>query len=219
VPAPSPSWVTVDLVVLAIRDDDLCALTVPGEAGGWALPGAYVTDDEDLLATARRSLRGVAEGDASHIEQLASYGAPHRDPRQRTVSVAYLVLLRPDAHCDEGARLRPVSELLGGLGACDHAAILADGVERVSAKFEYTPLATALCPPEFTVGELRRVYEVVWGMPLDPRNFHRKVTGAHAFLLPTGRTTTRQGGRPAQLYRAGSVQLLNPPMLRHQSGR
>ena len=74
--------------------------------------------------------------------------------------------------------------------------------------------ATAFCPAEFTVGELRRVYESVWGVALDPRNFHRKVTGTPGFLVPSGGTTTRQGGRPAQLFRAGGATDLNPPMLR-----
>jgi 8-oxo-dGTP diphosphatase len=64
------------------------------------------------------------------------------------------------------------------------------------------------------VAELRRVYEVVWGRALDPRNFHRKVTGAPGFLEPTGATTTRDGGRPAQLYRRGPAPLLHPPLLR-----
>ncbi|EOD59700.1 NUDIX hydrolase [Amycolatopsis vancoresmycina DSM 44592] len=98
--------------------------------------------------------------------------------------------------------------------AFDHDRILADGLERARAKLEYSPLATAFCPPEFTVAELRRVYEVVWDTRLDPRNFHRKVTGADGLLEPTGRTTTRDGGRPAQLYRRGEADLLYPPMLR-----
>jgi 8-oxo-dGTP diphosphatase len=98
--------------------------------------------------------------------------------------------------------------------AFDHAKILADGVERARAKLEYSPLAAAFCPAEFTVGELRRVYEAVWGVALDPRNFHRKVTGTPGFLIPIGDTTARQGGRPAQLFRLGDVTLLNPPMLR-----
>ncbi len=79
---------------------------------------------------------------------------------------------------------------------------------------EYSPLAAAFCSEEFTVAELRHVYEVVWGTALDPRNFHRKVTGASGFLVETGETTTRQGGRPAQLYRRGPATLLMPPMLR-----
>jgi 8-oxo-dGTP diphosphatase len=98
--------------------------------------------------------------------------------------------------------------------AFDHVGILADGVERARAKLEYSPLAAAFCPAEFTVGELRRVYEAVWGVTLDARNFHRKVTGTAGFLLPVGRATVRQGGRPAQLFQLGPATLLNPPMLR-----
>ena len=55
------------------------------------------------------------------------------------------------------------------------------------------------------------------GGPLDPRNFHRKVTGTPDFLVPTGGTTNRHGGRPAQLFRRGSAALLNPPMLRPEA--
>jgi 8-oxo-dGTP diphosphatase len=142
----------------------------------------------------------------------------------RVVSVAHLVLApglpSPTAGGDaHSARWAPVADLLEPAEgasplAFDHHQILADGVERARSKIEYSSLATAFCPPEFTVGELRRVYEAVWGVTLDPRNFHRKVTGTPGFLVPAGGTTTRQGGRPAQLFRAGGATLLNPPMLR-----
>ncbi len=97
--------------------------------------------------------------------------------------------------------------------AFDHHRILSDGLERARAKLEYTPLAAAFCAVEFTVAELRRVYETVWGVGLDPRNFHRKVTSTDGFLSPTGTVTTRDGGRPAALHRRGSVEVLYPPML------
>ncbi|MFG2868775.1 NUDIX domain-containing protein [Streptomyces sp. NPDC048338] len=243
-----PFAVTVDLVVLTVRGPALCALVVRrGEApfkGRWALPGGFVRDDEDLSAAAARELveeTGLcvhdpaapqpAPGNGAHLEQLATYGDPGRDPRMRVVSVAHLALSPDlpapraggDAH---SARWAPVEELLGREEsgapegeqpeplAFDHTRILSDGVERARSKIEYSSLATAFCPTEFTVGELRRVYEAVWGVALDPRNFHRKVTGTPGFLVPAGGTTTRQGGRPAQLFRAGGATLLNPPMLR-----
>ncbi|MEU6756601.1 NUDIX domain-containing protein [Streptomyces sp. NPDC046685] len=236
-----PFAVTVDLVALTVRRHALCALVVRrGEQpfqGRWALPGGFVRGDEDLAAAAARELAEetglcahdpALPGDAgtgAHLEQLATYGDPKRDPRMRVVSVAHLVLApdlpAPRAGGDaNSARWAPVDELLaaadeGAAGlAFDHAQILADGVERARSKIEYSSLATAFCPPEFTVGELRRVYEAVWGVALDPRNFHRKVTGTPGFLVPAGGTTTRQGGRPAQLFRAGGATLLNPPMLR-----
>src|SRR5512132_3870530 len=59
-------------------------------------------------------------------------------------------------------------------------------------------LGAAFCREEFTIAELRRVYEVIWGAPLDPRNFHRKVTGTPGFVIPTQHRTTRDGGRPAR---------------------
>src|SRR5258708_4672478 len=149
------------------------------------------------------------------------------------LSVAYLALgpdlPSPRAGGDAvGAAWTPVASILPELFpgpaphsgsaaaplAFGHAKILADGVERARAKLEYSPLAAAFCPAEFTVGELRRVYEAVWGVALDPRNFHRKVTGTDGFLVSVGDTTARQGGRPAQLFRLGDVTLLNPPMLR-----
>ncbi|MDK1475957.1 NUDIX hydrolase [Streptomyces sp. 549] len=240
-----PFAVTVDLVVLTVRRHELCALAVrrgePPFQGRWALPGGFVLPDEDLASAAARELAEetglrVHETDGhqvgAHLEQLATYGEPDRDPRMRVVSVAHLVLApdlpAPTSGGDaQTARWAAVSTLLPGPSgvrpaesghtsalAFDHERILTDGVERARSKIEYSSLATAFCPPEFTVGELRRVYEAVWDVALDPRNFHRKVTGTPGFLVPTGGTTTRQGGRPAQLFRAGGATLLNPPMLR-----
>ena len=228
-PADFPPFaVTADLVVLTVRDDALCALVVRrGEepyAGRWALPGGFVREREDLRDAAVRELAeetGLTPG-AVHLEQLATYGAPDRDPRMRVVTVAHLALApdlpTPAAGGDAaGAEWCPVEELLAGGGAelaFDHAAILRDGVERARSKLEYTPLGAAFCRPEFTVAELRRVYEIVWGVTLDPRNFHRKVTRTEGFLEPTGATTSRDGGRPAQLFRRGGVEVLYPPLLR-----
>ncbi|MDH6576563.1 NUDIX domain-containing protein [Kitasatospora sp. MAP5-34] len=252
-----PFAVTVDLVVLTVREHALCALLVrrgePPFQGYWALPGGFVRPDEGLAEAASRELseetglrahpmpgQGAAGGPVdgvhlvgahtagAHLEQLATYGHPQRDPRMRVVSVAHLALApdlptpRPGGDASS-ARWAPAGELIGQSPAdgvplaFDHGKILADGVERARSKIEYSSLATAFCPPEFTVGELRQVYEAVWGVALDPRNFHRKVTGTPGFLVPTGGTTTRQGGRPAQLFKPGGATVLNPPMLRPES--
>lgn len=216
-------FVTVDLVILTIREGRLCALLVRRGiepfAGAWALPGGYVLPAEGLHEAAVRELGEETGIAAAHLEQLATYGAPDRDPRGRTVTVAWLALApalgEPAAGSDAAeARWCPVGDIGPGMLAFDHAGILADGVERARAKLEYTSLATAFCPGEFTVAQLRAVYEAVWGQEIDPRNFHRKVTRTEGFLVPTGRTSTADGGRPAQLFRRGALTHLYPPIVR-----
>lgn len=221
-----PIAVTVDLVVLTVREERFQVLTVRrGEEpflGRWALPGGFLRPDEDLQTAAARELQEETAllAEQVHLEQLATYGTPDRDPRMRTVTVAYVALApdlpTPTAGTDAAdARWQPVDDLLhtGGL-AFDHERILRDGVERARAKLEYTALAAAFCPPRFTISELRRVYEAVWGTELDPRNFHRKVTKTEGFVQETADTTTRDRGRPARLYRAGQATTLYPPLLR-----
>jgi len=210
--------VSVDLVILTVRGSDLCMLGWRRDhephCGQWGLPGGFIRLDEDLPATAERVLaeRAGLPDAPVHLEQLQTYGYPDRDQRQRVVSVAYLGLA-PDLPAPEQPRMswQPVAGLAAM--AFDHLRILQDGLERARAKLEYTPLGAAFCRDEFTVAELRRVYEIVWGTALDPRNFHRKVTGADGFLVEAG-SLSSSGGRPAQLYRRGDAELLHPPMLR-----
>lgn len=210
--------VSVDLVILTVRASQLATLVWRRDAepyaGLQALPGGFIRLDEDLPAAAARVLaeRAGLPGAQVHLEQLRTYGYPDRDPTRRAVSVAYLGLA-PDLPAPDQPQMswQPVASL--SAMAFDHEKILKDGRERARSKLEYTSLAAAFCRDEFTVGELRRVYEIVWGTRLDPRNFHRKVTGAQDFLVETGKMTT-SGGRPAMLYRRGGAELLHPPMLR-----
>jgi len=60
---------------------------------------------------------------------------------------------------------------------------------------------------------MRKVYELVWGMPLDPRNFSRKVAHTEGFVQPTSAKRVPETGRPATLYRRGPAQVLHPPLL------
>jgi 8-oxo-dGTP diphosphatase len=230
--------VTVDVVLLTVRAGRLAVLLVERKhhpsRGQWALPGGFVEPEEELDAAARRELQeetGVllASGEGAmelgHLEQLRSYGSPHRDPRMRVVSVAYVGFTAPGdvvAGSDAAdARFWAVDDLaIEGIGsadgaplAFDHSHVIADGVERARSKLEYTTLATAFLDEPFTLGELRRVYEAVWGETLHEGNFRRKVLSTPGFVEPTGRTV-RTDGRPAALYRRGGALRLHPPILR-----
>jgi len=225
----APVRITVDLVVLTIRDDRLTVLLVERAnepyRGCAALPGGFLRDDETLDDAARRELaeETALDSDRLHLEQVRAYSAPDRDPRGRVVTVSYLAIAPslpvPVAGSDaRAARWAPVDAAAPGL-AFDHDEILADALEQARSKLEDTTLATAFCADSFTVGELRRVYEVVWGTPLDPRNFNRKVTGTDGFIVPTGRTRSYDTGRPAALYRRGPATALHPPILREKAHR
>jgi len=218
----------VDLAILTVRENRLQVLVIERDnepyRGQAALPGGFLRANEDLGETAERELAEETglDGRSLHLEQLATYGAPDRDPRGRVVSVAYLTIAPdlpiPVAGSDaRAATWMPVDAVCGKL-AFDHGRILGDAVERARNRLEYTTLATAFCPPVFTISDLRHVYEVVWGMPLDPRNFNRKVATTKGFVLPTGTKRAPETGRPAALYRRGSARTLNPPLLRNGIG-
>jgi 8-oxo-dGTP diphosphatase len=228
-----PFAVTVDLAVFTLRAERLHVLLVERGhepyAGAWALPGGFVLPRESAERAARRELAeetGLSEDTVSglHLEQLRTYSEPDRDPRMRVVSVAYTALVpdppEPRVGGDAArARWMPYgSRETGAYGflAFDHDRILADAHERVGAKLEYTCLATAFCPPEFTLGELRQVYETVWGVELDRPNFRRKVLATPGFVRPVEGPPRLTGGRgkPAALYRAGEATALHPPLLR-----
>ncbi len=217
--------VSADTVLLAAPDAELLTfvrrrLSAP-YPGRWELPGCSMQPGEDLLTAARRGLREALGSDRSlaHLEQIAAFGSPRRDPRGPVLSVAFLGLARPEAveaSDGGGGRWVPVAELLArprGV-AFDHAAIVREGIARLGAAMQSSTLGAGLCQRDFTVGELRRVYETVWGAELDARNFHRKLTGTPGLLAATRKVTTRHGGRPARLYRTGSVTRLDPPITR-----
>lgn len=223
-----PFAVTADIVLLTV-DDALSVLLVERGAdpfaGSLALPGGFVLPDESVADAARRELleeTGVAEADLDgvHLEQLATFGEPKRDPRMRVVSTAYLALspVKPEPKPGTDAAAAhwvTVDDALAGPLAFDHADILTAGIERARSKLEYTTLATNLAGPEFTLGELQHVYEATWGCTLERANFRRKVLATQGFVAKTRRRRVGEaGGAPAAVYRPGSGQLLVPPMMR-----
>jgi 8-oxo-dGTP diphosphatase len=215
--------VTVDLAILTVRDERLQVLLVERGnepyQGRLALPGGFLRVDEDVADAAERELKEETglDGSSLPLEQLPVFGAPGRDPRGRVVTVPYLAIAPdlpvPVAGSDAtGARWEPVDA--AGPLAFDHDDILGVAVERARGMLEHTTIATAFCGAEFTIGDLRHVYEVVWQRRLDPRNFNRKVGQTEGFVEPTGGKRVQDTGRPAALYRRGPATTLYPPMLR-----
>ncbi|MFI0775397.1 NUDIX domain-containing protein [Streptomyces sp. NPDC021212] len=226
--SPPSVLLTVDLVILTLREGRLCVLLVErGEEpflGMLALPGGFLNHaGEAILDAAHRELGEETALDAGrlHLEQLAIYGDVGRDPRGRVVSVAHLAIApglpEPVAATDAAdASWVPADAVLSGQVrlAFDHSRIVADGVERARTKLEFSALATAFCGELFTITELQQVYEAVWGTELDTRNFYRKVQAVKGFIVPAGSGSRTTGGRPARLFRAGPRTVLSPPLIR-----
>lgn len=219
--------VAVDVAMLTIRAGRLLLLLVepdaPDLAGQWALPGRRVRDEETLDDTAHRALHELAGINApdAHLEQLRTYGDPARHASGRVVSVAYLALTptRDDPVDHDRVRFWAVDDLGTSQGprlAYDHDRMIPDAIERARSKLEYTALATAFVEEPFTLGELRAVYEAVWGVRLDAGNFRRKVVSTRGFVVEAGGLAPPgpEGGRPARRYRRGRAQRLHPAMLR-----
>ena len=217
--------VAVDLVVLTLRDGALSVLLIQREdephRGAWALPGGFIEHGEELEGAAYRVLSDEASlgSGAVHLEQVRTFGTPGRDPRGHVVSVAFMALgadlpdpLRGEDVAD--ARWWSLADLDGITLAFDHATVLEAAIERARSKLEYTTLAVTFLPDEFTISQLRGVYESVWGCSLDAGNFHRKATRSEGFLVDLERHAAPTGGRPARLYRTGPGTSLVPPLLR-----
>lgn len=226
-----PFAVTVDVVLLTMSKNRLHVLLVRrGVApyrGMCAFPGGFKRPNESLDDAAARELREETSMEsATPLTQFGAYGDPGRDPRMNVVTVAYLAVLPAVTGIVAGtdaaqASLVPVSDALGGELelAFDHERILRDAVERVRVDLELRGIATAFVGPTFTLGELRSVYEAVWGVHLDGANFRRSLLSGGGWVIPTGRRVRpgASGGKPAELFRAGQMWQQGGPIRYPQS--
>jgi 8-oxo-dGTP diphosphatase len=205
---PHPA-VTTDIVVFTLRENHLEVLLIqrgsPPFQGQWALPGGFLEIDEDLDVGAARELVEETGVSDLYLEQLYTFGGKDRDPRERVITVAYLALvptekLKPVAGSDAAAvGWHPVDQLPPL--AFDHHAIIDTARARLSAKSRYSTIACQLLPPQFTLGELQAVYEVLRGESLDKRNFRKWILSLDC-IRETGEMRRNGQRRPARLYRA-----------------
>jgi 8-oxo-dGTP diphosphatase len=216
--------VAVDVVVFTLRptphvEDSWHVLLVrraeAAFAGKWSLPGVLVDPEETFDAAARRALRRKAGLDARdwYLEQLGTFGDPHRDTRGRVVSVAHVALVRSDdlTLAPGGGVVRiewvPVRRVAGEALVFDHADMLRVAMDRVQSKLRYSWVAFQLLPETFTLPELRAVYAAILDpslLRLNTSNFKKAFAAlfASGALAPVGRrAAVGRVGRPGDLYR------------------
>lgn len=204
---PRPA-LTVDCVVFALDDEDLKVMLVQrdGEpfAGRWAMPGGFVHIDETLEDAARRELAEETGVTDVFLEQLYTFGAIDRDPRERVVTVAYYGLTKRGRH-----EVRAATDARNAAWfavddapnlAFDHDRILAMAYQRLQNKVRYQPIGFELLPERFALRELQHLYEVILDRRLDKRNFRKKILSMD-ILEDTGEVETDVAHRAARLYR------------------
>jgi 8-oxo-dGTP diphosphatase len=199
---------TVDCVVFGFDESELKVLLIqrgiPPFKGKWALPGGFVRVDETVDDAARRELLEETGLQNVFLEQLYTFGAVKRDPRERVVSVAYYSLVKLSEHPAAGASDAsdaawfPISK--PSALAFDHSEILETALARLRGKVRYEPLGFELLPEKFTLSQLQHLYETVLQGPLDKRNFRKKIL-AMGLLIPLKEQARAGAHRPAQLFR------------------
>jgi 8-oxo-dGTP diphosphatase len=204
---PRPA-LAVDCVVFGLDVSDLKVLLIQRRLEpfqhAWALPGGFVHIDETIDAAARRELAEEAGVTDVYLEQLYTFGALQRDPRERVVTVAYYALAKLSDH-----RIRAATDAIGvgwfGLDdlptlAFDHSEILTTATQRLRGKVRYEPVGFELLPARFSLTQLQRLYEIILGCELDKRNFRKKILSME-LLVETDELERGVRHRAARLYR------------------
>ncbi len=199
---------TVDIVIFALDAEDLQVMLIQRDLepyeGQWALPGGFVRVDETLEQAARRELQEETGLKDIFLEQLYTFGAVDRDPRERVVTVAYYALVNligHQIHASTDARSAawfPASDV--PTLAFDHAEILQTALERLRGKVRYQPIGFELLPARFTLRQLQQLYEVILDRLLDKRNFRKKVLSM-GIVQETDEIEQDVAHRAARLYR------------------
>lgn len=203
--------ITVDTVILTIKNDDLKVLLVKREnepfKGKWAIPGGYVRMSEDLDAAAMRVLKEKTNVDNIYLEQLYTFGDPLRHPVSRVITCAYFALIRAedvDVISADNVAWHKVNDLPAL--AFDHKEIIQYSLKRTRERLEMCPVAYQLLNEKFTLTEMQKAYELIMGKKLDKRNFRKKVIQTEGLreLDEFSKSTSK---RPARLYTFDNIKL------------
>ena len=138
---PRPA-VTTDCVVFTKEEEPKVLLIQRGNEpykGCWAFPGGFMNMEETAEECAVRELKEETGLTVNQIQQIGAYSKVDRDPRGRTVSIAYLAIVdAPTAvsGMDDAAKAAwfPLSSLPDL--AFDHQDIMADAIALFNINFK-----------------------------------------------------------------------------------
>lgn len=209
-----PPTLTVDAVIFQVANGTLEVLVMkrPNDPfkGEWALPGGYNAEGETTTKALHRIVREKAgvnlATDVKYVEQLYTFDTVDRDPRGHAVSVTYM-------GCGKDIDPQPSNISTAFLDvhnlpslAYDHVGIIEYAHARLISKLNYTNAASAFLDERFTLTQLQKVYETIFGHEFDKRNFRKKFLSLN--LISETNELWRDGAhRPAKLYKFNSAKL------------
>lgn len=207
--SPYQPLVAVDILIFTIINSTLEILLVKRKyepfKNYWSIPGGFVKKNESLEQAATRELKEETNINNVYLEQLYTFGDPHRDPRDRVISVSYFALV-PSDKTDQIKGRADVLEAgwhstkdLPSL-AFDHDKIITYALQRLRWKLEYTNVVYSLLAEEFTLTDMQKIYEIIFDKTFDKRNFRKKILSL-SLIQPTGKKVIRGIHRPASTYR------------------
>ena len=217
--------VSVDIVLLTLKNQSLHVALHQRQqepfSGALALPGGYIhtEEDTDLEATATRVLQQKTGLTPRYLEQLRCFAGPARDPRGWSVAISYVALIPLEALEQSGNGVFHffAVDALPAL-AFDHAAQIQSAVQRVRNKSSYSTLPCWLLPETFTLTELQRTYEQIFGETLSRGTFRSRLGIKVSDVAPGEAaddaqlliaTDAMKGGaqRPARLFKVNQLGL------------
>ncbi len=195
-------FVAVDCIIFGFDGQDLKLLLIQRgfepEKGRWSLMGGFVQADESLENAAARVLKQLTGLDNVYLEQLYAFGDPHRDPLERTVSIAYFILIDINKYQKQISHeyhaewfdLKKIPSLI-----FDHKQMIEMAKDKLRYKAAFHPILFELLPEKFTLPQLQNLYEGVYETLMDKRNFSRKIlsTGLLVKQNQKERETSKRG--------------------------
>jgi 8-oxo-dGTP diphosphatase len=181
-----------------------------------SLVGHHIKLNESLDEAANRILKETTGLSNIYLEQFFTFGSPERlkkeraklwlqsigrDPEQRVITIGYFSLVNTwnvdISHTPRNARwveVCKIEEL-----AFDHNQIINKALEALRRKMQYEPIAFELLPKKFTLSQLQKLYEAVFGMEFDKRNFRKKAQ-LSSYIVPLKEKQNNVSHKPARLF-------------------
>ncbi|WP_200837006.1 NrtR DNA-binding winged helix domain-containing protein [Dyadobacter sp. 3J3] len=181
--------VALDSIIFGFDGHELKLLLVKrgieDEHHTWSLMGGWVQPEESLEQASNRILFELTSLTDIYLEQLHTFGNPMRDPVERTVSVAYFALINVEDYDNKISKnfeaqwfsMQELPQLL-----FDHSAMVEMAIEHLRYKASQHPIGFELLPEKFTIPQLQKLYEAIFGTELDKRNFSRKLLSTHLLV-------------------------------------